>query len=482
MATVQAELTDLERKKIAPAADNRCSTDCSSQESSLRIALLTPYNGGNLGDGAIQDAVIANIRLRLTHAQFLGISLNNENFAERHRTAAFPLRGSAMERGMSLPGNPDRSATVSSREPIANPVKRFVKAIPVVGSMLKTLRDAGQELGHCFQAYSLLKEQNLLVVSGGGQLCDRWGGAWRHPFALFKWGLLARIAGVPYAIVSVGASPTNSRTSRFFMSAALRLAQYRSFRDKESQTTARDWLSRAKVDSIVPDLAFSMPSSELPPPAAAVRSMAKGRTIIALSVIAYAKPGRWPHENRALFERYVREMRGLVQQLVRRGYYIVIVWSSCGDDEGVVVDILGSLDEESATNLREHVHVASIATWKDLAATLGAVDYVIASRLHSTILSFICHKPAIAISFDPKVDSLMNQFNLADYLLRISDFTVDEVINKLGTLERNKASVVERIDSCQNAAIPALKSQYDKLAELALVSSRVSLHESQVAK
>src|SRR5215813_12015498 len=45
-----------------------------------RIALLTPYNGGNFGDAAIQDAMIANIRLRLPGAQFSGICLNCDNF------------------------------------------------------------------------------------------------------------------------------------------------------------------------------------------------------------------------------------------------------------------------------------------------------------------------------------------------------------------------------------------------------------------
>ena len=33
------------------------------------IALLTPYNGGNLGDASILDAVVANIGRRLPDAQ-----------------------------------------------------------------------------------------------------------------------------------------------------------------------------------------------------------------------------------------------------------------------------------------------------------------------------------------------------------------------------------------------------------------------------
>ena len=60
-----------------------------------RIALLTPYTGGNLGDAAIQDAVIANLRLRLPGAKFSGISLNCDNFVEQHGIDGFPLCGSS---------------------------------------------------------------------------------------------------------------------------------------------------------------------------------------------------------------------------------------------------------------------------------------------------------------------------------------------------------------------------------------------------
>src|ERR1700719_489534 len=56
-----------------------------------RIALLPPYNGGNFGDAAIQDAMIANLRLRLPDAQISGITLNSTSFLERHGAAGFPL-------------------------------------------------------------------------------------------------------------------------------------------------------------------------------------------------------------------------------------------------------------------------------------------------------------------------------------------------------------------------------------------------------
>ena len=71
-----------------------------------RIALLTPYNGGNLGDAAIQDALIHNLQVRLPGCQFSGITLNGGNFTQRHGARSFPY---ANVQTLVLCKNHDRS-------------------------------------------------------------------------------------------------------------------------------------------------------------------------------------------------------------------------------------------------------------------------------------------------------------------------------------------------------------------------------------
>jgi hypothetical protein len=84
-----------------------------------RIALLTPYNGGNLSDASIQYAVVANIGGRLPNARFSGICLNCTNFVERHGVDAFPLAGrntpwySVLYRGLLLLTEQTRKASAS---------------------------------------------------------------------------------------------------------------------------------------------------------------------------------------------------------------------------------------------------------------------------------------------------------------------------------------------------------------------------------
>jgi polysaccharide pyruvyl transferase WcaK-like protein len=447
------------------------------QEVCPRIALLTPYAGGNLGDAAIQDAIIANLRLRLPGAQFSGISLNSDNFLARHGTDSFPLIGSGrpfyiMYRGVLTDnyGDEEVSARPSDEKGWSLIfIKRTLKRVPPVWRCLKTLQRVCHELTHCVGGYRFLRKRDLLIVSGGGQLDEEWGGPWGHPFTLFKWAVLARIARVPYAIASVGACKITSPTSRFFLSAALRMARYRSYRDQKSRKVAASLLQRTALETLVPDLAFSLPSSEFPPPAG-IRSISQGHTVVAISPIAFARPGSWPFQDRDLHARYLQQMTAVVAQLLERGYFLVIVCSSLGDDERVIPELLERLDDKSRGLAARQMHVPRIRTWKDLVASLQDVDFLIASRLHSTILGFVTQTPTVAISFDPKVDWVMEDLGQTDYLLQIRDFAAEDVIKALDRIELHRNAVMEQIASYRHRVSSEFERQYDTLANFAWVS------------
>ncbi len=372
---------------------------------------------------------------------------------------------------MRRPGEGDIPRRPSNNKSLdVSVIKQALKGVPVVGWGLKTIYSFGKrvwrEFRHSVAGYRFLRRQDLLIVSGGGQLDDEWGGAWGHPFALFKWAVLAWMARVPYAVASVGACKISSHTSRFFLSSALRMARYRSYRDRNSKNIAADLLPRAKGDEIVADLAFSLPSSELPPPAG-IRSLSHSRTIVAISPIAYAKPGSWPYEDSAHYDRYLQQMTQIVSQLVQKGYFIVVVSSSLGDDESVTAEMLGRLGEDCRKLHGGQIYVPSITSWKELVASLRDVDFLIASRLHSVILGFSTQKPVIAISFDPKVDWVMEDVEQSDYVLRIRDFTADDVVKALGRVEQRKKIIIEQIADYLQRNLIALTRQYDTLAGLA---------------
>ena len=240
-------------------------------------------------------------------------------------------------------------------------------------------------------------------MSGGGQLDEEWGGPWGHPYALFKWAVLAKIARVPYAIASVGACKLTSSLSRLFLSAALRMARYRSFRDKHSRELAAALLQSAANDPVVPDLAFTLPPPTTGRP---LSTSADSRTVVAISPIAYAKPRNWPHQNHDLHKRYIHQIAQVITDLIRRGSFVVIVWSSLGDDQSVIAELLDHLADDCRMEVARQVLIPTITSWQDFVAAVGKVDFLIASRLHSAILGFITQTPTVAISLIPKLIGL----------------------------------------------------------------------------
>jgi polysaccharide pyruvyl transferase WcaK-like protein len=442
-----------------------------------RIALLTPYNGGNLGDAAIQDAFMANIRARLPQAVFSGISLNCDNFLVRHGANSFPLCASNIAYFGMTGSQPKTTAkTTSLGSATLRTLKSFCKSLLLrlpgvrsAGKMIQPLAVLRREIRHCVDGGRFLKGQDLLVVSGGGQLDDEWGGPWGHPYALLKWAIIARITGVPIAFASVGAGRTSSAISRYFLSQALRIARYRSYRDENSKKVATSLFSQAKNDPVIPDVAFSLRQSELPAPAQ-IGSFSQSRTVIAISPIRYGRAGSWPHENRSLYDRYLKQMATLVSQLLERGYMVVLLCSALADSEIVIPELLGRIEDERKVRFAGQIHVPDVSTWQDFAAVLRAADFLIASRLHSTIFGFLTQTPTIAISFDPKVDWVMEDLGQTDYLLQIRDFTAKDVIAALDQMTFHRNAIVDQIISYQCRIVPSWESQYDSLAKLAVAA------------
>ena len=445
-----------------------------SRQNPYRVALLTPYDGGNLGDASIQDAMIQNLRSRLPGVRLSGISLSSVNFMKLHGVASFPLSETdrpfyRMVRDAAAELSASEQRSIRPERPQTMPIRlarKVLRRVPFLKRGVKTMQTGAREARHWIASYRFLRDLDVVIVSGGGQLDEAWGGPWGHPFALFKWAVLARIARVPYVMASVGVGTVQTTSSRLLVSAALRLACYRSYRDKSSRDLAATLFGRASRDPVVPDLAFGLSTQEsrVSP---SIRALAAGRSVIAISPIAFAKPHNWPQSDAELYRRYLGQLGLAMSVLLQRGYFLALVFSSCGDDESVIPDLLECLDESAKKRIEEQTFVPRIRIWRDYIEAVSEADLLIASRLHSTILGFVSHRPTVAISFEPKVDWVMDDLGQTEYLLHIRTFVSDDIIKAIERLQPRGAQITQQLVEYQSRNATALAAQYDRLAKLA---------------
>jgi polysaccharide pyruvyl transferase WcaK-like protein len=438
----------------------------------ISIALLAPYSGANLGDAAIQEAVIQNVRRRYPDAYISGITANPVFTAARHGIPCFPIAARSLEIASRLQGESEgaaRASERSERSSLRARARELAKGVPVVGPVLRRAARVGRwvwaarrEVVHLAQGLRFALHLDAIVVAGSGQLDDEWGGAWAHPYALFKWALLSRIAGAQFVVLSVGAGLLRSSMSRWFVRGALRLACYRSYRDPGSKALLRD-LPFTHEDRCWPDLAFSLPREEARQSA---RRGNEGLRCVGVSPIAYGHPQHWPIADRTVHERYLSELTGFVAALAAQERQVVL-FATGGVDRLIVRELVARLNAGPQEGISQgSLRVARGSTLEELLAELEGVDGVVASRLHGVILAHLLDKPTLAVSFDRKVAAHMQDMGMERYCLDLHAVDRAALAHTFAQLEQDARSVRAALDDARRAMREALDLQYDAVLHL----------------
>lgn len=409
--------------------------------SAPRIALMGPYGYGNLGDAAIQEAMIQNIRKRFPGAEIHGISLNPEDTRRRHNIPCFPIQPMARPAG-----------GLQARLPAS------IRYHAVVRSLVYLFSRVPREIGLAVEATRYLRGFDFLIASGGGQLDDYWGGARGHPFALMKWGVIARYVGTPYLFVSVGAGPIQSAWSQRFIKRALALASYRSYRDASSRELIQS-LGFIADDPVYPDLAFSLDLAAPAPP----DNPKVGKAVVGVGPMAYFDPRVWPQKDAAVYQGYLARLAEIVAWLVRRGHDVVLFPGEIVQDRAPTDDLKKMLSAKLTPSELACIHDEPVETVEGLLAQLARTDLVIASRFHGVLLAQLLLKPVLALSYHPKIDRLMEETGQADYCLPVDNFKVETALERFQRLEANAAAVRDVLAAKVRGFRSALDEQYERI-------------------
>jgi polysaccharide pyruvyl transferase WcaK-like protein len=411
----------------------------------MRIAFISPCGYGNLGDAAIQDAFLDNARSVLgPGVEFVGITHNPTDTRRRHGVRAVPMDvdGFVMRR-TRRPIEP--AFTIGPEVPRRRPAATTRAA--------RSLKRGVKETVHWTKALREMRRADVLVVSGGGQLDEHWGGPWGVPYALWKWTLAARVCRSRVAFLSVGAGTTESALTRFFLRSALRRAYYASFRD--DRTAARvHTLELSPSTRVVPDLAFSHREGR-----AEQRAEARGgRRTVVVSPMAFLDPISWPTKDEAAYETYLAKIVDLVTGLLDSDLAVVVCTSDTPDMRAAarIVEALPQLE-----SLRKGTYVLRTTdTTEELFAAFREADVVVASRLHGLILANLVGKPTIALSYDWKVDEHMRSVGLEGFAFGIESFEPREVALAIQEALLSRASLTDALRERCGALAGQVLTQY----------------------
>lgn len=432
------------------------------------FALLSPCGFGNLGDAATMEAAIQNLRARIPAARFHGITLNPADTERRHRIPTYPLAG--MARPMYASAGRTTAEDKAAQGPAGGaespqPAGGWRRAKTVGWSVLRAVlrvllppklrENIRVEVAHIAGALRLLKDLDMVVLSGGGQLDDFWGGPWGHPYTLMKWAVLARATNTRLVILCTGFGTLDSRWSRLFVRVLLRLSDYCSYRDAGSRERMQQAGFR-RSDPVYPDLAFSL---DVAPYTGSSRRPADPRRVC-ISPMVYCHPEFWPVRDEAAYRQYLRKLAAIAERLIDSGREIVLVASDGADNRSIeeLRAVLAARLGEKGLNQLQSPAIESV---DDFLREVAQSQFLIASRLHGVVLSHLVGTPAIALSYDRKVRAHMQAVNQAGYCLGIDDFSADSALEAARRLQSRITEEGEALQGKTREFRLRLDAQYD---------------------
>ena len=363
---------------------------------SKRIFLTGYYGFGNTGDEAILTAIIANLR---------------ELDADLH-------------------------ITVTSAQPDATAAIHSVAAIlwSDVLAMTEAVRTA-----------------DLVIIGGGGILHDYWG---VNPNAVLTdnhWGIafytapavLASLYSKPVMLYAVGIGPLLSDHGKRFTKVACEAAAVITVRDAASKyLLERLGISGDKI-RLTADPAFGFP---LP---AKLRNEANSKTrkigVALRNWNVGVHPSFWEAELARALDRILQN------EPISLEFIPFQSLTDVEDDIAVARRVRDLMKRKDSTAV-----VEDPLTPSDLLDRIAGCDLIIGMRLHALIFGMLAQVPVLAISYDPKVDHVMDRTGMNQFSVPIGSLDAEDLAGRVGTMlatsEQIRSQLAERTQPLRELA------------------------------
>lgn len=411
----------------------------------IRVGLFGPYHSNNLGDTATQMAVMANLRRHHAGIEFISICFDPQDAARTHGVSAFNMTGT--ESYIHVP----HSGTLDPENNRGLQQKPWLmRWLPYKAYML---------VSHVWQSwniYRFTRKIDVLLISGGGQLCDFWGGPWARPFELLVWTVACRLRRKRVVVFATAADNLTTRIGRVMCFLAMRLSHYTVYRDEYTVQAARE-AGLENPGHACPDAAFSLPLPE---------TLSSNPTTIQPVVLACPiSKSAWLRTIDASYESYLEEFVDTCELLVKHGFVVQLSNSQVKMDSPVAQRISERLQERLKGDpvLIERIQLRLTRTVSDFITLAKNANVVLASRLHGVILSLVTGRPVVAIAYIRKVSQVMVDAKISEYCIELRDSTAKRITAMVHVALDNQVNLRHHIDTMNAQFRTALEREYEAI-------------------
>jgi polysaccharide pyruvyl transferase WcaK-like protein len=413
----------------------------------IRVGLFSPFHSNNLGDTATQMAVMANLKRRHAGIEFIGICFDPPDAARTHGISAFHMSGTEWRIHEPPSGaiEPEKTGGGSNASPLSRWLPYRVYEI----------------LNHVRQGWNILRfagKIDVLLISGGGQLCDFWGGPWARPFELLAWTAACRLRRKRVIVFATAADNLTTRIGRAMCFLAMRLSHYTVYRDEYTVQAARA-AGLSEPGHACPDAAFSLPLPPIVPPQQPTR--------VPVVLACPISKSAWLRNIDATYESYIDEFVDTCAQLAADGIVVQLSNSQVKMDSPVAQKIAERLRQrlEGDPVLCNRVQVKLSRTVDEFVALAGQADVVLASRLHGVILSLVAGTPVVGIAYIRKVSQVMADANMSEHCLELRGSSAERLTAMVHNALDNQAALRDHITTINMKFRAALEREYEAIVK-----------------
>jgi len=449
---------------------------------SVKIGVFGHYGNRNLGDEAIIEAAIQNLRHYIPDCDITCLSINPHDSRERHGLEAFPIRYrkdffTASRESTSTKTNRS-SLSKDHSAPSKTGLKASLKRIPglghgvkALGRMMDSWNRMIQEVNFLKSARRYLDDMDLLLITGSNQFLDNFGGAWGFPYTLMKWTVLARMSNTKVAYISIGAGPLERRLSYWMLRIALRRADYVSYRDEGSKRLIE---SKISIDApVYPDLAHALRNL----PQGHERTAENGAFHVAVNPMPVFDRRYWYKADDQKFSDYVSKLTDLCRHVLKEGHHLTL-FSTQAKDELLVDEMYHTLvDDPEVSRHMDRVICAKSQQVAELMEVIDGADLIVATRFHATVLPLQLNKPVLGVCYYRKAAELLDDVGLGAYHVDINDFSTIELVEKFQHLVEYCFNDSLSLNKHNERYQALLEEQYRKIADLSIQGQVQALNQ-----